>query len=148
MAKCRVFAIDDNLKEVVPQGLYSKHLFGTGVSVSVVKFVTPQGPLVQAKSHSHGEEASLQIKGACSVFVGAGLGAGTGVRAGTGTDPGDPEYPMAQGAAMLIPAQLAHYGSNSFSEEGVCMRLNVVTPPRKEFGPEDSTPYYPLKERS
>ena len=55
---------------------------------------------------------------------------------------------MAQGAAMLIPAQLAHYGSNSFSEEGVCMRLNVVTPPRKEFGPEDSTPYYPLKERT
>jgi hypothetical protein len=145
MAKCRVFAIDDNLKEVVPQGLYSKHLFGTAVSVSVVKFVTPQGPLVQAKSHSHGEEASLQIKGACSVFVGvgAGLGAGAGVRAGT-----DPDYPMAQGAAMLIPAQLAHYGSNSFSEEGVCMRLNVVTPPRKEFGPEDSTPYYPLKERT
>jgi hypothetical protein len=137
MAKCRVFAIDDNLKEVVPQGLYSKHLFGTAVSVSVVKFVTPQGPLVQAKSHSHGEEASLQIKGACSVFVGAGLGAGT-----------DPDYPMAQGAAMLIPAQLAHYGSNSFSEEGVCMRLNVVTPPRKEFGTEDSTPYYPLKERT
>jgi hypothetical protein len=28
------------------------------------------------------------------------------------------------------------------------MRLNVVTPPRKEFGPEDSTPYYPLKERA
>jgi hypothetical protein len=137
MAKCRVFAIDDNLKEVVPQGLYSKHLFGTAVSVSVVKFVTPQGPLVQAKSHSHGEEASLQIKGACSVFVGAGVRAGT-----------DPDYPMAQGAAMLIPAQLAHYGSNSFSEEGVCMRLNVVTPPRKEFGTEDSTPYYPLKERT
>ncbi len=140
MAKCRVFAIDDNLKEVVPQGLYSKHLFGTAVSVSVVKFVTPQGPHVQAKSHSHGEEASLQIKGACSVFVGTGTGAGT--------DLADPEYPMAQGAAMLIPAQLAHYGSNSFSEEGVCMRLNVVTPPRKEFGPEDSTPYYPLKERT
>src|ERR1700730_18442374 len=136
MAKCRVFAIDDNLKEVVPQGLYSKHLFGTAVSVSVVKFVTPQGPQVHAKSHAHGEEASLQIKGACSVFVCAG------------TKPGDPGCPMAPGSAMSIPAQLAHYGSNSFGEEGVCMRLNVVTPPRKEFGPEDSTPYYPLKERA
>lgn len=136
MAKCRVFAIDDNLKEVVPHGLYSKHLFGTRVSVSVVKFVTPQGPYVQAKSHSHGEEASLQLKGACSVFV------------GSGTSPADPEYPMEQGAAMLIPAQVAHYGSNRFSEEGVCLRLNVVTPPREEFGPEDSTPYYPLKERA
>jgi quercetin dioxygenase-like cupin family protein len=135
MAKCRVFAIDDHLKEVVPQGLYSKHLFGTGVSVSVVKFVTPQGPHVQAKSHTHGEEASLQIEGACSVFVGAGA------------NPGDPEYPMDQGEAMLIPAKVAHYGSNRFSEEGVSLRLNVVTPPRKEFGPEDSTPYYPLKER-
>lgn len=135
MAKCRVFAIDDNLKEVVPHGLYSKHLFGTAVSVSVVKFVTPQGPSVQAKSHSHGEEASLQIKGACSVFVGAG------------TNPADPEYPLAQGEAMLIPARAAHYGSNSFGAEGVSMRLNVVTPPRKEFGPEDSTPYYPLRDR-
>lgn len=27
------------------------------------------------------------------------------------------------------------------------MRLNVVTPPRPEFGPEDSVPYYPLKDR-
>ncbi len=99
MAKCRVFAIDENLKEVVPQGLYSKHLFGTTVSVSVVKFVMPQGPAVQAKSHSHGEEASLQIKGACSVFMGAG------------TNAADPEYPMAQGEAMLIPARAAHYGS-------------------------------------
>ncbi|MGC2032944.1 MAG: hypothetical protein WA642_23210, partial [Steroidobacteraceae bacterium] len=62
--------------------------------------------------------------------------------------PGDPEYPMDQGAAMLIPAQVAHYGSNRFSEEGVCMRFNVVTPPRKEFGPEDSTTYYPLKDRT
>jgi quercetin dioxygenase-like cupin family protein len=135
MAKCRVFAIDDNLREVVPHGLYSKHLFGTAVSVSVVKFVAPQGLHVQAKSHSHGEEASLQIKGACSVFVGAG------------TSPADPVYPMAQGEAMLIPARAAHYGSNSFGAEGVSMRLNVVTPPRKEFGPEDSTPYYPLKDR-
>lgn len=135
MARCRIFAIDDNLKEVVPGGLYSKHLFGTAVSVSVVKFVTPQGPHVQAKSHSHGEEASLQIKGACSVIIGAG------------THPGDPEYAMAQGEAMLIPAHTAHYGSNSFGGEGVSMRLNVVTPPRKEFGPEDSTPYYPLKDR-
>src|SRR5258706_13239700 len=99
MAKCRVFAIDENLKNFVPQGLCWKHLFGTTVSVSVVKLVMPQGPAVQAKSHSHGEEASLQIKGACSVFMGAG------------TNPADPEYPMAQGEAMLIPARAAHYGS-------------------------------------
>ncbi|MNR67305.1 hypothetical protein D3C85_1912260 [compost metagenome] len=48
---------------------------------------------------------------------------------------------------MLIPAQQAHYGSNRFESEGISMRLNVVSPPRKEFGPEDSAPYYPLKDR-
>ena len=96
MAKCRVFAIDDNLKEVVPQGLYSKHLFGTAVSVSVVKFVTPQGPHVQAKSHSHGEEASLQIKGACSVFVGTGTG-------GSGNGSRGPRIPDGSGRGHVDP---------------------------------------------
>src|SRR5260370_25095107 len=100
MAKCRVFAIDHNLKEVVPHGLYSKHLFGTAVSVSVVKFVMPQGPHVQAKSHSHGEEASLQMKGACSVFV------------GEGKNPPHPENPMTQVEAILLPTRTSHYGSD------------------------------------
>jgi hypothetical protein len=133
MSKCRLFALDHNLKEVVPNALYSKHLFGTTLSVSVVKFILPGGPAVEAKAHAHGEEASLQVRGACSVFLASG-------------EPGaDPEFPMAEGEAMLIPAGILHYGTNSMDAQGVCMRLNVVTPPRKEFGPEDSVTYYPLK---
>ena len=68
MPKCRVFAIDDNLKEIVADGLYGKHMFGASVSVAVVKFVAAQGHDLPAKSHSHGEEASLQLLGGCSVF--------------------------------------------------------------------------------
>lgn len=134
MAKCRVFAIDSNLKEVVADGLYMKHMFGETISVAVVKFVQTAGHNLPAKSHSHGEEASLQFSGACSVFEGAGVA-------------GDPENRMEQGDALLIPAELPHYGSNRFEPEGISMRLNVVTPARKEYGAEDTVPYYPLADR-
>lgn len=136
MAKCRVFAIDDNLKEIVADGLYGKHLFGASVSVAVVKFVAEKGADLPAKSHSHGEEASLQLVGACSVFESAD------------SQQSDYESVMASGDALIIPAGTLHYGSNRFGPEGVSMRLNVVTPARKEYGPEDSTPYYPLKSRA
>jgi quercetin dioxygenase-like cupin family protein len=137
MAKCRVFAIDDGLKAVVPDGLYGKHYFGSAISVSVVKFVLPKGPDLPAKSHHHGEEISLQIRGGCSVFQGAGADGGD-----------DPEYLMDQGDVLVIPAGTSHYGGNSYDAGGASLRLNIVTPPRKEFGPEDSAPYYPLKDRA
>jgi len=134
MAKCRVFGIDSNLKEAVKDGLYLKHYFGSNVSVAVVKFVEEAGRDLPAASHFHGEEASLQLMGACSVLEGTG-------------DEGDREHRMESGDAIVIPAELPHYGSNRFGPEGVSMRLNVVSPPRKEYGPEDTTPYYPLKDR-
>lgn len=134
MPKCRVFAIDHSLKQVVENGLYTKHLNGESISISVVKFVEAQGAALPAKSHFHGEEASLQLFGACSVFEGEGAD-------------GDHETRMEAGSAMLIPAEQPHYGSNRFGAEGLSMRLNVVSPPRKEFGPEDAAPYYPLKDR-
>lgn len=136
MPKCRVFAIDDNLKEIIPNGLYGKHLFGQTISVAVVKVVQEKGHDLPAKSHFHGEEASLQLVGACKVHEGSDIAEG------------NPETAMASGSALIIPAACVHYGSNSFGPEGVSMRLNVVTPPRKEYGPEDSVPYYPLKSRS
>lgn len=134
MAKCRLFAIDDSLKESVKNGLYLKHYFGSNVSVAVVKFMEEEGRNLPAKSHSHGEEASLQLVGGCSVFEGFG-------------EEGDREHVMQRGDAIIIPADISHYGSNTFEIEGVSMRLNVVSPPRKEYGPEDTTPYYPLKDR-
>jgi quercetin dioxygenase-like cupin family protein len=134
MAKCRVFSIEEGLKESVKDGLYLKHMFGRGVSVAVMKFVEKNGSALPAKSHWHGEEATLQIKGACSVIEGEG-------------DPSDPEFKVETGDAMIIPVELPHYGTNRFHEEGISLRLNVVYPPRKEYGPEDTVPYYPLKNR-
>ncbi|AHG65224.1 cupin domain-containing protein [Advenella mimigardefordensis] len=134
MPKCRVFAIDHNLKEVVADGLYMKHMFGESMSVAVVKFVETAGKNLPAKAHNHGEEASLQFSGACSVFEGMGVS-------------GDRENVMEQGDALIIPAELMHYGSNRFEPEGISMRLNVVTPARKEYGAEDTVPYYPLADR-
>ena len=134
MAKCRVFQIDGNLKEVVADGLYIKHMFGENVSVAVVKFIERAGVDLPAKAHAHGEEASLQLLGSCSVLEGLG-------------DDGDVAYPMEQGDALIIPADVMHYGKNRFGPAGVSMRLNVVTPPRKEYGAEDTVPYYPLADR-
>ncbi|CAN5578111.1 hypothetical protein BH09PSE5_BH09PSE5_20420 [soil metagenome] len=143
MARCRVFAVDHGLKEIVADGLYGKHLFGETISVAVVKFVEKQGADLPAKSHSHGEEASMQLVGECSVFETLN-GAGPG-----NENPAvDREFVMNEGTAMIIPRNTMHYGSNRFGPEGVSMRLNVVTPARKEYGPEDSVPYYPLKSRA
>ena len=133
MVKCRIFTIDDNLKEVSPDGLYGKHLFGTDISVSVVKFVLPNGPNLPTKSHDHGEEISLQIEGGCAVGEGEG-------------DEGNPVTTVGEGDVLVIPASTRHYGDNTYSKNGTSLRMNVVTPARKEFGPEDETPYYPLKE--
>ena len=134
MPKCRVFAIDHGLKEVVAGGLYMKHMVGETLSVAVVKFVAEAGTHLPAKSHQHGEEATLQVTGSCSVLEGLG-------------EEGDREFLMAQGDALIIPARQMHYGRNSFGAEGVSMRLNVVTPRREEYGSEDSVPYYPLAGR-
>lgn len=135
MPKCRVFGIDDGLKESVKDGLYLKHMFGRNVSVAVMKFVEKNGSNLPAKSHWHGEEATMQLVGACSVLEGDG-------------NPGDRDFRVETGDSMVIPAELHHYGSNRFHEEGISLRLNVVYPPRKEYGPEDTVPYYPLKDRS
>jgi hypothetical protein len=138
MTQCRIFAIDDDLKEVVANGLYMKTLRGQTVSVAVVKFVEEAGRELPAKAHSHGEEASLQLSGSCSIFE-----AGEAAKKMT-----DRESVMNEGDATIIPAGCSHYGINRFEPAGVSMRLNVVTPPREEYGQHDqATPYYPLADR-
>ena len=138
MTRCRVFAIDEDLKEVVADGLYMKTFRGETVSVAVVKFVEKAGHELPAKAHSHGEEASLQISGSCSIFEASDShGAAT-----------DRESVMNQGDATIIPAGCSHYGVNRFEPAGVSLRLNVVTPPREEYGQHNqTTPYYPLADR-
>jgi hypothetical protein len=134
MAKCRVFGIDHGLQTVVENGLYMKTMIGETMSVAVIKFVEQEGRNLPAKAHDHGEEASLQVLGSCSIFE---------VR----PDTPDVERTLAQGDAMIIPAGLSHYGKNRYGAEGVSMRLNVVSPPRAEYGAQDDTPYYPLANR-
>ncbi|KAA1003518.1 cupin [Paraburkholderia panacisoli] len=134
MAKCRVFGIDHGLQTVVENGLYMKTMIGETMSVAVIKFVEQEGRNLPAKAHDHGEEASLQVLGSCSIFE---------VR----PDTPDVERMLAQGDAMIIPAGLRHYGKNRYGAEGVSMRLNVVSPPRAEYGAQDDAPYYPLANR-
>ncbi len=130
MARCRVFKIDDELLPVVEGGLYTKNFSTPRISVSVVKFVAPRGAELAARAHSHGEEASLQLAGGCSVFQ--------------PEDHPEAEFRMEAGDVLLIPAGSAHYGNNRFDAAGVSMRLNVVSPPRAEFVAKDAKPFYPL----
>ncbi len=130
MARCRIFSIDADLLPVVEGGLYTKNFSTARMSVSVVKFVSPGGVSLKARPHSHGEEASFQIEGGCSVFQ--------------PDDAPGAEYRMEAGDALLIPAGTAHYGTNRFGAAGVSMRLNVVSPPRAEFAAKNAPPFYPL----
>jgi hypothetical protein len=134
MPKCKVFGIDHGLKEVVADGLYMKTMIGETMSVAVIKFVEAAGRELPAKAHSHGEEASLQVRGACSIFE-------------VHEDGPEIETPMNAGEGVIIPAGLSHYGVNRFEDAGMSMRLNVVTPPRAEYRSDDETPYYPLAGR-
>lgn len=134
MPRCKVFGIDHGLKEVVADGLYMKTMIGETMSVAVIKFVEAAGRDLPAKAHSHGEEASLQVRGACSIFE-------------VHQDGAEVEQKMGSGEGMLIPAGLSHYGVNRFEGAGMSMRLNVVTPPRAEYSGGDEVPYYPLANR-
>ncbi|WP_250508114.1 cupin [Caballeronia sp. GAFFF3] len=134
MSKCKVFGIDHGLKEVVADGLYMKTMIGETMSVAVIKFVEAAGRELPAKPHSHGEEASLQVRGACSIYE-------------VHPDGTEVEQTMHPGEGMIIPANLSHYGVNKFEGAGMSMRLNVVTPPRAEYRSDDEAPYYPLASR-
>ena len=130
MARVRIFTIDRELLPVVEGGLYTKNFSTPRISVSVVKFVAPGGATLKARAHSHGEEASLQLTGGCSVFQ--------------PEDHPDAEFRMEAGDVLLIPAGSPHYGNNRFDNSGVSMRLNVVSPPRAEFVAKGAAPFYPL----
>jgi quercetin dioxygenase-like cupin family protein len=136
MAKCTRFSFIDDLPAIVEDGLYMRALVGDSLSVGVVKFVADKGAAIPAKSHAHGEEASLQIEGGCTVSLGDAVAAG------------NPSVEIDGGSVMLMPAQQPHYGVNRFSANGLSLRLNVVTPPRREFGEKGrETSYYPVQEQ-
>lgn len=133
MAKCQLFSFTHDLNEVVKDGLYMQAVVGETMSVGVVNFVTPQGPGIKASAHAHGEEVTLQVSGGCSVYLGSDVQGMT-----------DPRVELESGRVMVMPAEQSHYGVNRFNAQGQCLRLNVVSPPRKEYGSKGATTvYYP-----
>ncbi len=136
MSKCQMFSFVDNLSEVVADGLYMQSVVGETMSVGVVNFRLPNGPAIPAKAHNHGEEASLQIRGGCTVNLGWSV-----------TEP-EGHVELEEGSVMLMPAEQAHSGVNRFDGQGMCLRLNVVTPPRAEYGAKGSSKvFYPINGR-
>jgi len=135
MQKCQVFSFTRNLNELVPDGLYMQAVVGEALSVGVVNFRLPAGPGIAAKSHAHGEEATLQIRGGCTVNLGWSVEAPDGA------------VELEEGNVMVMPADQPHSGVNRYDADGMCLRLNVVTPPRAEFGSRDkATVYYPTED--
>lgn len=137
MAKCRTFSFKRDLREVVADGLYMQAVVGEDMSVGVVKFVEAEGAAIPAKSHAHGEEVTLQVQGGCAVLLGVEI------------NDEDPRVELEAGSIMIMPAEQSHYGVNRFDQDGVCLRLNVVSPPRKEYGAKGREQvYYPVQDGS
>ena len=135
MQKCQVFSFTRNLNELVPDGLYMQAVVGEALSVGVVNFRLPAGPGIAAKAHAHGEEATLQIRGGCTVNLGWSV------------ETPDGAVELEEGNVMVMPADQPHSGVNRYDADGMCLRLNVVTPPRAEFGSRDkATVYYPTED--
>jgi hypothetical protein len=135
LAKCTVFSFVDGLKEVAPGALFMTSVVGETMSVGLVKFQAPNALALPVKEHAHGEEASLQLRGGCAVFQGiAGEPPLNAVETGEGT-------------VMIVPADQPHYGNNSYDDDGLSVRLNVVTPPRADYGSKGNAKvaYHPLE---
>jgi hypothetical protein len=137
MPKCKVFSFRDDLIEVVPKALYMRSVVGDTMSVGVVKFIAPEAKKLPSKEHAHGEEASLQIEGGCTVYQGV-VG-----------EPPEHKVELEAGTVMIVPADYLHYGENRYSANGVSLRLNVATPPRADYGSKDAAKvvYHPLENK-
>jgi hypothetical protein len=136
MAKCKVFSFVDGLTEVAPGALFMTSLVGETMSVGLVKFHAPEALKLPVKEHAHGEEASLQLYGGCAVFQGIA---------------GEPPLHAVdthEGTVMIVPADHPHYGNNTYDASGLSVRLNVVTPPRADYGTKDDAKvtYHPLEQ--
>jgi hypothetical protein len=135
MSKCTVFSFVDDLIEVAPGALFMRSVVGETMSIGVVKFQAPNALALPVKEHAHGEEASLQINGGCAVFQ------------GIAGEQADNEVQTGEGTVMIVPADQPHYGVNSYDAAGLSVRLNVVTPPRADYGTKDAArvTYHPLE---
>jgi hypothetical protein len=136
MSKCKVFSFVDDLIEVAPGALSMRSVVGETMSIGVVKFQAPNALALPVKEHAHGEEASLQLRGGCAVFQ------------GVAGEPPRNEVITGEGTVMIVPADQPHYGVNTYDRAGLSVRLNVVTPPRADYGSKDAerVTYHPLEQ--
>tara|TARA_Y100000815_G_scaffold202449_1_gene186073 strand:+ start:319 stop:741 length:423 start_codon:yes stop_codon:yes gene_type:complete len=120
--ECQVFSFADPDQEVLPDGPYMSAVVGEALSVGVVTFRLPRGPEVAPKSHAHGEELTFQLRGGCTENLGDSV------------ETPDGSVELEAGRAMLMPAEQPHLGLNRYDDAGWRLRLNVVSPPRAEYG--------------
>jgi len=120
--KPRMFKVYGNdVKEVIPEALFMKHMFGDDMSIALFKFAKGKGSAAPAEVHSHGEEVGLVLKGTARVY---------------GTD--GTEYVIREGEAIIIPKGWKHSGS--FDDDEECLIFTVAYPKRPDYGPEDEPP--------
>lgn len=133
----QVFSFSDPDQEVIPGGLYMSTVVGDALSVGVVSVRQAAGSNIPQKAHAHGEEITLQITGGCTVDLGDDVTAPTG------------SVELETGTVMIMPADQSHSGRNRFDAAGLCLRLNVVTPPRAEYGQKgQAKAYYPQGDKA
>lgn len=130
MARCTTFSFVDDLIEVAPNALSMRSVVGDALSVGVVEFHAPAARALPLKEHAHGEEATLQINGGCTVFQ------------GIAGEPPRHQVELTEGTVMITPADELHYGINAYDAAGISKRLNVVTPPRADYGTKDDARVY------
>jgi len=133
--KCQTFSFCDDFIDVTPGALQMRAVVGEQLSVGLVRFIAPGADALKAKDHTHGEEVSLILEGGAEVFQGA-----------VGDEP-FAHTTVSTGDVMIMPADEPHYGTNNYNTAGISMRLNVVSPPRAEFGSKGQEKvYYPTQD--
>lgn len=121
----------EGLCDVVPGRLQMGVHLGNSFSVALMRFIEQKDveDNVYAAPHSHGEEVTLVLKGGGTLFL-----------------PGM-ERKFSKGDIIIAPPRVPHTGQNDFGDEGECMRLNLVTPPREEYVARGGGAYYPVGQR-
>ena len=109
----RVLKAGVGMREIVPDAISMKHLYGEDMSVALFHIVAKAGQPVPIASHSHGEEMLYVLKGGLTL---------------NGQD-------LEAGDIAVIPAGLEHGGDTAEVRPGELLLLSVITP-SQDYGPD------------